>query len=780
MFCPNCGASLAEGSNFCGSCGCKLTKPAVPVEPIEPPVQPAPAPAPEPVQPPKTEPAPSPKKPPVKLLLGAAAALVVVLALIFGLKALLSGRSSGDAYVYLSDGHYELLSDLAKGDAIEIASARSDSTSFDLVRFSPDGKYLYYFTKYDGYDLAGTLCRAEYAKLKDGSPKNDNYIETIASNVRNTYYILSDGTLLYQNTDRTLYYYDGETSERLSKNVYDYYTDDSGHLVYLSGDDETGSALYSLSLAAPGDKTKIDSNVSFIAYSFHEINDLNNILYYKEEDDGSHTLYVAGLNKSAEKLAENAHMLTLNGSRSYFMFENGKSLSLYDYVDDPYAAEDADLREPELEAFGTPVYSYKMVSGSNLSEDDFDELYTSCTRDLYWYGMSSWWCYSMEDALDHDWGDNTDGIHAATQRFIDRFASQADEDGYILVTDEVKAALQEIQQYAENPEKSWQWLWLCYNKYQSDTDYDYDAYDEAYEQWYAAQARIELRAELQDPENAVQLKTLCRYENGAVTIVCENVVRTNVFYNDAALQYNTPDLLTETVALDDLYDYHDAYALFWLDPEADNPIILTEDGSVCHFSSSAADTWAEACDSDDAYLYFAPGYVYLEASDGLSCAAISDGVIGSFKFLTDDADVRFQDGSTLYYFSNSYDSGDLPYVDLCACTDGVSTRLARDILVAPIQLYDDGIILAYTDYHASGYELTWIDPKDGQTYIADDVTQYLRVDKSMLLYLSDGDLYVYNGKEKTRVASEVDQVWSLQEMDYRFIGWYDYGWDPNY
>ncbi len=58
-----------------------------------------------------------------------------------------------------------------------------------------------------------------------------------------------------------------------------------------------------------------------------------------------------------------------------------------------------------------------------------------------------------------------------------------------------------------------------------------------------------------------------------------------------------------------------------------------------------------------------------------------------------------------------------------------------------------------------------IDSKGETTLIADDVTQYIRVDKSTLLYISDGDLYLYNGKEKNMVQSDVDWLWSQSSMD---------------
>ena len=197
-------------------------------------------------------------------------------------------------------------------------------------------------------------------------------------------------------------------------------------------------------------------------------------------------------------------------------------------------------------------------------------------------------------------------------------------------------------------------------------------------------------------------------------------------------------------------------------------------------SAGAAETFAEAYDNDYATLYFANKDVYLSEDDGtLSIASISGGVVGDFKNVTDDAVVLSVDGSTLYYASGSYQNSDVTYCDLYSCSSGTSTRLARDIMLSNINLYSDGVILAYTGYRSYyGYELTMIDAKGDATLIADNVTQYIRVDKSTLLYISDGDLYYYNGKEKSFVRSGVVWFWCQNAMEIvHTFGWYDYGYD---
>jgi len=772
MFCPKCGGKLPDGSKFCSACGEKLTD-ATPEVQEELKVEDASvsaAPA-TPINIPKPDFVQFKKKVGSKKIIAIAVAAVVVIVAILGLKTLFSGSSGDNAYAYLSDGRYELITNLNKDQTIEIASSKSDSTMANLLAFSPDGKYIYYYTKYDSYSGTGSLCRAEYGKLKEDSSKNDKYIEIIATNVSLGFRFLEDGSVTYENSDSTLYYFNGEEPVQIAKNVSYYFTDASGKIVYATGDYSEGYTLYGVSLSDIDNKIKLASNFAYV----HSATDFENILYTKYEDDGTETLYVVGFAKEAEKLAESVSNLTQVDGKTYFTAANGVMLSLYDFVEDAHADSDAGITEPNRDDFSIPEYSYEMVYGSDLSESDFDELYTSCTKDLYWFGESTWWSYSMSESLDRNWGDESDAIHAATQQFIDKFASSANEDGYILVTDEVKAALKNINTVAN--EEDWEWLWFCYNKYQSGTTTDYDAYNAASDKWYEARNRISVRETLQNKENDYAVRTLYCFDKGTLTAVNETVLNANTY--TGAIVFNTTDLITETVKLENVSSAYDVRSLFNINNEAENYIILA-DGTSCRMSSSAAETFAEAYDNGYATLYFTNKEVYMSESNGaLSMATISGGVVGDFTIVTDDAEILTVDGSTLYYASGSYQNNDVTYCDLYSCNNGTSTRMARDVILNNINLYGDGVILAYTGYRSySGFELTMIDSKGETTLIGDNITQYIRVDKSTLLYISDGDLYSYNGKEKKMVRSEVDWLWSQNSMEIdNTFGWYDYGYD---
>ena len=58
-----------------------------------------------------------------------------------------------------------------------------------------------------------------------------------------------------------------------------------------------------------------------------------------------------------------------------------------------------------------------------------------------------------------------------------------------------------------------------------------------------------------------------------------------------------------------------------------------------------------------------------------------------------------------------------------------------------------------------------IDSDGEATVIDDNVTQYIRVDESTVLYISDGDLYSYNGTESKKLKSDVEKIWSKNSAE---------------
>ena len=93
-----------------------------------------------------------------------------------------------------------------------------------------------------------------------------------------------------------------------------------------------------------------------------------------------------------------------------------------------------------------------------------------------------------------------------------------------------------------------------------------------------------------------------------------------------------------------------------------------------------------------------------------------------------------------------------------------------------VNIYDDNVVLAYTGLNQNhGHELTLFEGGEERSSIAEDVTEYIRIDKSKFLYISDNDLYCFDGKEKKLIQSDVDIFWTLSKMGVKYTFGNEYG-----
>lgn len=549
----------------------------------------------------------------------AAIAVLVLIGAFIGIKSFTNWLSPA-SIVYLSDGEYQYLPYLKSKKTITMDSAKTDKAE-DYLResyfaFSPDGKYVYYYTKISEDSYTGTLCRAEINKFNSNSNNNDQYIETIASNVILGFKVLDSGYLLYAKDGGTLCCYNGKESFKIDKDVINFYCSEDGkQIIYLVWDEDNEScSMYGCYLKNPDNKIKLAKNVYNVPYT----NDFNNILYYKETDDDELSLYVVGFEKESEKIAKDATVISIGEDFCYYAMKSG-SVSLYDYV--------------------------------------------------------------IDDSTDSD------------------------------------------KQY--------------------------------------------IRDYLRDDYNAQPLYDIYMFKNGNSSLISKSVVSVRTF--SGVILYNTIDMVTEKMNIEDIYNGYEVYNLFEIDYSLNNYVLTTNNSTPMTMNDQGAEILVESYENGTANLYTTSDYIFiLNDIKELYAAKIGkDNTIGHFDLISDDASGASVIDDTLYYRSGVYEEHGYKYFDLHCYKDGKDTRMAWD-MTSP-DIYEDNCVIGITDNSSSTkkyqYEITMYSPNGDKVRIAEDVTWHIRVDKKTVLYLSDGELYCFNGKDKTRIGTDVDIVWCSKYME---------------
>lgn len=300
------------------------------------------------------------KKAPTKGIVAIAIIAAIAAGASFAVKYFAGNISKGDSYVFLKEDTYYLTDNLAKDNEIEIGSVDEDYPVDRMVRFSPDGKYVYFFTNI--VDGVGSLRRAEVGKLKKDSSNNDKYIETIASDVEmyTGFRFMKGGSVIYRKEEGGLYCYDGKESKKIGKNVGEFYTDKDSKIVYTvekeTYDEEDEyiytSDLYGVDIKDIESGKKLAKDVSYIINA----DDLDHIFFVKDEAGENSSLYVTGVNnEETTKICSEAKNYEYSDGALFYLAPNGNTLKLSDYVKDSgnddiyfeYLRDDIDMEEPE-------------------------------------------------------------------------------------------------------------------------------------------------------------------------------------------------------------------------------------------------------------------------------------------------------------------------------------------------------------------------------------------------------------------------------------------------
>lgn len=326
-FCSKCGSKNSAGDLFCMNCGTNLNEEE------------------------EEDSAPNkPAKGPINKRIIAGAAFVAIVAVGVKIFGGISGGTS-EKLVYNKDNS-NIQYTIENKKSLEITDRATENKaiyeirdSLGEVRYSEDGKYVFYSEKLDD-DGVGTLM---YKNLKKQSSKKDTS-EKLDSNVRG-YRLLSSGKVLYSKGsygDMNLYLSDLKDKTKIGSGITNYIVSkDESCLIFMTDDDE----IYSYNLKKNASKDKLDSEASFICAS----NDLKYIYYTKDEK----LMCIKNL-KDKEKVASDfyGNWAFAEGGKSIYYMLPKEEYMVTDFITDDYKIADSKTKKPIQS-------DYRVASGTN-------------------------------------------------------------------------------------------------------------------------------------------------------------------------------------------------------------------------------------------------------------------------------------------------------------------------------------------------------------------------------------------------------------------------------
>ena len=737
MKCPNCGNDLIPGALFCASCGNKipeeLLNAAAPVG--ETPVESKPETVPvadenentenvvtatageagNTAQTAQTAASQIPmgalvvpemetdkKKKTRTRLIGVAAVAVVVAAVGFGGFKVWNAMNPqlDKQMIYAKDGRLYFTPNVSKEkDPVEIYNAHDNETSYE-IKYTKNQKYAFFLT--DSEDEQ-RLYRVNTQKLTSNESKNDKYIEEIDSGVTDFSVLGSDRILYYRdsNSGRELNFYDGKDTKEIDSKVKAQCH--SGNVVYYLRDegDDYNYELYYYNLKT-GKHGDIDECIEVADYNENEI-------LYSVSDGDTCDIYKAKPGSEGTKIVSDvASDWTGNLDAGVISYkrEIKESKSYYDFVNDPYAAEDANATEPQMDDY--------------LTEVDPEDVLDSYAYNNYLDDRS--YFYSNDTSMDSITINDTSYYSCYSNSNV--YYNYDNDDFYL---------------------------------------YDEDAYSEAYDDYYAAGNRDDLRDALKDLTFDSTSYDLFLYTSkGGEKKIAESILPIDSDpVNQIFLYRKAQDLGDEKVcSIDDLYDANDVENYIY-NSDNDSSVYVNINGKEQDMKMTSV---SMNCSEDGKTV------MVVDQSDEDSNELIAYKKKGDSleKIGTVEKDYTTGSwyGNDYYYFDNNH--------DFYIYSNGKSKKIAKDVKVA--ELEDDGNFMVFdvdSSYESSDLKVLKGDEQIGKIR---DVGYYgaTYVDKNCIVYITnDGDLNVYDGEDSRKIDRDVYRYWMGDDRDKAtFSGWY--------
>lgn len=737
MKCPNCGNDLIPGALFCASCGNKIpeellnaaasvgetpveSKPeTVPVadenENTENVVTATAGEAGNTAQTAQTAASQIPmgalvvpemetdkKKKTRTRLIGVAAVAVVVAAVGFGGFKVWNAMNPqlDKQMIYAKDGRLYFTPNVSKEkDPVEIYNAHDNETSYE-IKYTKNQKYAFFLT--DSEDEQ-KLYRVNTQKLTSNESKNDKYIEEIDSGVTDFSVLGSDRILYYRdsNSGRELNFYDGKDTKEIDSKVKAQCH--SGNVVYYLRDegDDYNYELYYYNLKT-GKHGDIDECIEVADYNENEI-------LYSVSDGDTCDIYKAKPGSEGTKIVSDvASDWTGNLDAGVISYkrEIKESKSYYDFVNDPYAAEDANATEPQMDDY--------------LTEVDPEDVLDSYAYNNYLDDRS--YFYSNDTSMDSITINDTSYYSCYSNSNV--YYNYDNDDFY-----------------------------LC----------DEDAYSEAYDDYYAAGNRDDLRDALKDLTFDSTSYDLYLYTSkGGEKKIAESILPIDSDpVNQIFLYRKAQDLGDEKVcSIDDLYDASDVENYIY-NSDNDSSVYVNingkeQDMKMTSVSMNCSEDGKTVMVVDQSGENSNELIAYKKKGDSLEKIGTveKDYTTGSWY------------GNDYYYFDDNH--------DFYIYSNGKSKKIAKDVKVA--ELEDDGNFMVFdvdSSYESSDLKVLKGDEQIGKIR---DVGYYgaTYVDKNCIVYITnDGDLNVYDGEDSRKIDRDVYRYWMGDDRDKAtFSGWY--------
>ena len=635
-------------------------------------------------------------------LIGVAAVAVVVAAVGFGGFKVWNAMNPqlDKQMIYAKDGRLYFTPNVSKEkDPVEIYNAHDNETSFE-IKYTKNQKYAFFLT--DSEDEQ-RLYRVNTQKLTSNESKNDKYIEEIDSGVTDFSVLGSDRILYYRdsNSGRELNFYDGKDTKEIDSDVKA--QRHSGNVVYYLRDegDDYNYELYYYNLKT-GKHGDIDECIEVADYNENEI-------LYSVSDGDTCDIYKAKPGSEGTKIVSDvASDWTGNLDAGVISYkrEIKESKSYYDFVNDPYAAEDANATEPQMDDY--------------LTEVDPEDVLDSYAYNNYLDDRS--YFYSNDTSMDSITINDTSYYSCYSNSNV--YYNYDNDDFYL---------------------------------------YDEDAYSEAYDDYYAAGNRDDLRDALKDLTFDSTSYDLYLYTSkGGEKKIAESILPIDSDpVNQIFLYRKAQDLGDEKVcSIDDLYDASDVENYIY-NSDNDSSVYVNINGKEQDMKMTSV---SMDCSEDGKTVMIVDESD--EDSDELIAYKKKGDSLEKIGTVEKDYTTGSWYGNDYYYFDKNN--------DFYIYSNGKSKKIAKDVKVA--ELEDDGNFMVFdvdSSYESSDLKVLKGDEQIGKIR---DVGYYgaTYVDKNCIVYITnDGDLNVYDGEDSRKIDRDVYRYWMGDDRDKAtFSGWY--------